>query len=115
MEKNLTLKPDITTSQDLSLAALSYTTSISRKFRLLEVTLRASVPITETITLTKDSKQGSNYDVVLRTVSLSSGQNFVYRPEVSEAFQSGDELKVQCTSAGGVGTVYVVIKVSEHD
>ncbi len=115
MEKTNTLKPDITFSQDLTAAALSYTTSIARKFKLSSIHFKATGNITETITITKDSKQGATYDTVLKSISLVAQSSYVYRPEADEDFQSGDEIKIQCTDAGGVETIKGVIKVRELD
>lgn len=107
------LRPDIATSQDLSLSALNYTTSIDRRFRLLEITFKFSQSVTETITITKDSKQGANYDSPLRTITISGETSYIFKPDGEEEFQSGDELKLQCTNSGGAGVVYIVIKTRE--
>ena len=107
------MKPDITTSQNLALAALSYTTSIGRKFKLEEVILHFSVAITETITITRDSKAGVNYDHVLARRQMIAESDFVFRPTGECNFLDGDEVKVQCTNANGVGIAYMVIKPSE--
>lgn len=110
MGKSIFLIPDITTSQDLSLSALSYTTSINRKFKLQEIIIHASVAITETITITRDSKNGANYDHVMAKRSLVSEQDFIFRPEGEADFDIGDEIKIQCTQANLTGIVYVTIK-----
>ena len=115
MEKINTLRPDITTSQALGAGALSYTTSIGRKFKLSSIHFKASGNITETITITKDSKQGSAYDTVLKSIGLVAQSSYVYRPDSDENFTAGDELKIQCTNAGGVQTIYAVIKTMELD
>ena len=112
MPKDFT-KPDITSSQDLSLGALSYTTSIGRKFKLAEINIHASVAITETITITRDSKNGANYDHILKAMDLVGEQDFVYRPQGECNFENGDELKVQCTGANLTGVVYLTIKLLE--
>ena len=106
-------RPDITFSQDLTAAALSYTTSINRKVKIEQVTLQASEAITETITITLDSVNGANYDVILRKRSLSAEQSFVYRPEGELNLQKGDKLKIECTDANSTGTVYGILKTSE--
>jgi hypothetical protein len=106
-------KSDITTSQDLSEGALSYTTSIGRKFKLAEVIIHASIAITETITITRDSKNGANYDHVLKSYDLASEQDLIFRPQGECNFEAGDEVKVQCTNANLVGTVFVIIKAKE--
>lgn len=107
------LKTDISGSQDLSSAALSYTTSISKPFKLEQIIIRASVAITEDITITLDSGKGANYDTVLRKKSLSAEQNFVYKPEGQSNFLVGDEIKIEVTNANTTGTVYYLIKCSE--
>ena len=107
------LKPDIVTSQDLSTGALSYTTSIGRRFKLERILFHASVAITETITITLDSGQGATYDVVLRKKSLSSEQDFIYIPDGENNYYAGDEIKIQCTNANLTGTIYATIKCRE--
>jgi len=107
------LKPDIVTSQDLSLGALSYTTSIGRRFRLERILFHASVAITETITITLDSGKGVNYDTVLRKKSLSAEQDFIYIPDGENNYYAGDEIKIQCTNANLTGALYANIKTRE--
>ena len=107
------LKPDDTFTQDLSDAALSHTTTIGRKFKLQEITIHFSEVVTETITITRDSKQGANYDDVLNKRSLVAEQDYVFRPEGECDFLNGDEVKVQCTNANVTGVAYGKIKTSE--
>jgi len=108
------LKLPISKSQDLSAAVLAYTTTIGRKFRVESISFKFSQAITETITITKDSKLGANYDTVLRNKSLIAETSFIYVPERGdEMFNIGDELQIDCTDANGVGIVYVEIKLSE--
>lgn len=112
--KNAT-KGDLTSSQDLSLAALSYTTSINRKFKLAEVAIHASVAITETITITRDSKNGANYDHILVTRDLVDEQDIVFRPQGECNFEAGDEVKVQVTNSNVTGTAYITVKTIERN
>jgi hypothetical protein len=108
------LKADVTTSQDLSAGALTYTTSSqSRKFKLEEVIIKFSVAVTETVTITRDSVNGENYDHVVASRSLVGESSFIFRPTGECNFQSGDEVKVQCTNANLTGVAYVTIKRSE--
>ncbi len=107
------LIPDLTTSQDLTSGALSYTTSIGRQFKLNEITFHASVAITETITITLNSAKGANYDTVLRKITLTSGQDYVYRPQGEPTFQAGDEITIAVTNANTTGIMYVKIKAEE--
>ena|SRR3990167_3337437 len=107
------LKPDITTSQDLSAAALDYTTTQTRAFKLEEITIKSSQNITETITITKDSNKGSAYDTVLATRSLVAEADFVFRPQGESNFRANDNIRVQCTNANAVGTLSVILSLSE--
>ena len=106
-------RADNTSSQSLATGSLSYTTSISRKFKLVEVNVHASQAITETITIKRDSANGANYDVILASRDLVSEQDFVFRPQGECLFQDGDEVNVQCTNANGTGIVYIVVKTQE--
>ena len=103
----------ITSSQDLSVAALSKVTAIGRQFKLEEVTIHTSIPITETVTITRDSATATEYDTVLASRSMVAESDFVFRPQGECNFLSGDELLVECTDANSVGTVYLEIKTSE--
>lgn len=110
---NNSLKPDIAVSQDLSEGALSYTTSIGRRFKLERILFSASEPITETITITLDSGKGSDYDTLLRSKTLSNERYYVYETEGENNYYAGDELKIQCTNANLTGVLNVIIKLSE--
>jgi len=107
------LRKPITTSQDLSAGALAFVTTIGRRFKLESVTIHFSEAVTETVTLTRDSAQGANYDTILVKRSLVAEEDFVYRPQGEENFWVGDELKVAITNANVTGTAYVEIKASE--
>ena len=107
------LKTDKSTSQNLASAALSYSADWGKKVKVEGVYFKASVGITETITITLDSALGANYDIVLRKRTLSSEQNFVFIPEGELNLQSGDKLLIACTNANVTGVVYVNIKASE--
>ncbi len=113
MGKSKFLKPDITTSQNLATGDLDYTTAISRAFKLDQIIIHFSVAVTETITITLDSKNGANYDTVLRTVDLVAEQNFVFKPDFEANYQAGDEIRVQITNANLTGVAYAIFKTSE--
>lgn len=106
------LRIPITTSQDLSAAALAFTTSIGRRFKLESISIHFSVAVTETITITRDSAQGANYDTVLAKKSLVSNQDYVFRPQGQEREYVGDEIKIAITNANTTGIAYVEIKAS---
>lgn len=114
------LLPDITTSQNLANGALSFTTTIAKKFKLQEILITFkdvsdnAVPVTETITITIDSAKGASYDTIKAKRSLISESSFVYRPGGHADYQSGDEIKIQCTNANVTGIAYVVVKIAER-
>ncbi len=107
------LRSPITTTQDLTSAALNFTTSISRQWKLEEVTIHFSAAVTETVTIARNSKQGANYDTVLATLDLVAETDYVFRPQGECNFLDGDELDVDCTFANTTGIAYVEIKQSE--
>jgi len=105
------LKDDLKTSQNLNSAALLYTTTYSKGFTDLEVFIKFSVAVTETITITLDSKGGETYDTVLRTKSLYTENNFVFKTDMH--FFAGDNIKIQCTKANSTGIAYVTVKAKQ--
>tara|TARA_Y100000310_G_C20286485_1_gene625116 strand:+ start:277 stop:627 length:351 start_codon:yes stop_codon:yes gene_type:complete len=107
------LIPDITTSQDLTAAALNFTTSIGRPFKLNEIHIHFSVVVTETITIKINSAQGANYDAKKVSRSLVAEQDFVYRPQGEATYQSGDEIDIDITNANETGVAYVTVKAEE--
>lgn len=111
--QNRALKPDKTFSQDLSQGSLSYTTEFGRRFKLEQILFKASVAITETITITLDSAHGANYDTVLGTIEMNGERSAVFRPQGEANFQVGDEIKVECTNANLTGILRGIIKSSE--
>lgn len=98
-----------TGTSDLSEAALSLETNFSGRFMLSQVLLSASVNITETVTVTFISKDGTTYDVILDTSNLSSAKNYVFRPTGRLICEAGDKIKVTCTKANNTGSVYATI------
>jgi len=107
------LKADKTFSQDLSAGALSYTTDFGRSVKLESISIRASVAITETITITIDSANGANYDTVLNSVDFVGEQDHVWRPQGEMNLRAGDEIRIQVTNANTTGTVRGIVKSSE--
>lgn len=101
------LKPDESGSQDLSAGALSVTTTFSRKFKLEGIYIHFSVAVTETITITLDALAGTAYDTRLRRRSLSSEQDFVYKPEGELNLQDGDE--INCNAPTPTQQVWYII------
>lgn len=111
--RGIFLRPDQIAEQDLSLGPLLFKSSYGRKFKLEQVMLHASQPITETINVTFISKSGSDYNLLLRTHDMSSEFDFLHRPTGECNFHPGDEIQVECTNANLIGIVSLQLKTSE--
>ncbi len=107
------LSSDDKTSQDLAISELDYSFTVGRKRKLEMVTFKFSQAVSETVTITLDSAHGVNYDVALAEVVLVAETSFVFRPQGECNLQSGDQLRLQCTNANGIGVCYANIKTSE--
>lgn len=108
-EKIITL----TSSQDLSSAALAYTTNLSGAFELLQVLVHFGATVTETVAVSQDALAGANYDTQLDSSNLSTNANYVFRPTGRAVFQNGDQIKVTCTKATATTTAYVQVVVRD--
>jgi len=91
-------------TKDLSVGALNTTTAWSHKFKDLRVTIKASVNITENITITLKSRLGSSYDVLLDYTPLTSESS--YKVHWYETYGQDYEVNVACTADNNTGTVY---------
>jgi hypothetical protein len=105
----MTLKSDKSFSQDLALGPMEYKTDYGQKFCLEGITIRSTVPVREIVTVTLLSAKGSQYNTVLDSKSFEGN----YTLQVDMNFQSGDEIKIECTNANKTGTVFGVIKTIE--
>ena len=108
------LKKDETFSQDLSVAALSFTTSLPNKpFKLEQVYFKATVTIVETISITIIDADGTSYDHLVRNVDLPGESSYTFRPQGETNYHAGCQVKVEITDANGVGVVTGKVKTSE--
>ncbi len=109
------LKIPISTSQDLSVGPLSFTTDFNnRKVKVESISFNASIAITENITITRVSNIGTNYNIVLRRKSLVSEKPYLFVPEDGQGLMNiGDNIKIQCTDANGLGIIYAEFKLKE--
>jgi len=102
------------TSQDLSVAALDYTTGFSEQIKLSSVSFRFSSAMTlETVSVRLDSASGANYDYYLGRNTLSAETESVFIAPRDLILQATDKLNIQCTNANlgpATPTVYVIIK-----
>ena len=98
-----------TATQDLSAAALDTTTAIAFDTMVSYVSIRFSTAVSETVTISIDSGEGSNFDVILSRGAFTSRQWIFWQPDSPLYLKKNTELRVQCTNAGATGTAYVVI------
>lgn len=96
-------------SQDLSAAVLDTTTEFNRKWRLLGILIHFDAVCSQTLTITFNSKDGSDYDTVLSTQVLGAVSDVYIQGEETDTFWIGDELTVEITTAGAAPTVYITI------
>ena len=99
----------VTFSQALTSAALNQSTTYENLVRITAIYIKASVAITETITITLVSPDGANYDCILDTKTLNSESSYIFHPSWNVIIFPGSSIKVQCTNANSTGTVYVTI------
>lgn len=95
--------------QSLASAALNQSVTYNGQVKLRAVYIRASTTITETITITLVSPNGSTYDIVVDTKTLNAEQNYIFHPTWELIILKGASLKIQCTNANTTGTLYVTV------
>jgi hypothetical protein len=97
-------------SQNLAAGALSYSTNFGHKTRITSVLLHATVAISQVVTITFDSKSGSNFDVMLDSTTLSSASNYVYFPDGDLILDASDNIVVTCANSGSpASSVFVTV------
>lgn len=117
---------ECTATSNLASAALDKTCDFQQKegdeygqfpaeVKLSQVLINASTAITEDITVTFDSANGANYDVVLDETSLSSNSEYVFRPSGDVVLRKGDKIRVQVTNGNTTGVVYLTVQVKRSD
>lgn len=78
--------------------AVGWTPALAHRRRIDLVTLKAASAITQDITVTLNSAQGSAYDVVLDSVSLSAATDYAYKPAGDVVLGPGDQVTLACTA-----------------
>lgn len=111
--RGISLNSDQIDFQNLSSGPLNYIATFGKRYKLDEILIHFSQPVSETVTVTLLSKNGSNYNTDLQEVTLVAETDFVYRPQGEANYQAADEIQVQCTNANEVGIAYLNIKTSQ--
>lgn len=102
-------------TQNLVNGALVYSFECPHDLILHSVGIKINASVSETITVNDVASvaDGSNYDVVLDSTTLSSQQNYIFRPADGHYFKKGDTVKVTCTNAAETGVLYGRLKYTE--
>jgi len=97
-------------SQDLSSSAMSEEFDFNQSCELITVYIHASVNITETVTITFVSRDGSTYDTVIDVANMQAESDYVFSATGGLGLNEGDKVKVAVTNANTTGIVYVTVK-----
>jgi hypothetical protein len=94
---------------DLSAGALSKTTELVTKFRLVAVLVHLSAAVSPTITVTLDSKDGAVYDAVIDKQTLSSNTDYALLGGEGELeYEDGDQIRVDITSVSATAGLTII-------
>lgn len=104
-----------TTSQNLAVGALDYTTGFNFDVQVMYVHLKFSAAVTQDITITFDSASGANYDAVMIYEKTSADTDYIFRPVGYGIISKDDNLRIQCSNTGTPSsTVYMEIVVLQE-
>lgn len=105
-----------TVTQDISAAALDYTTTFASDFRLEWISLnRDGGGGTNNFTVTYDSGDGVNFDTTLNVTSVNNDEKVFIPFEPPILFKEDDEINITFDSVGGSGvTLYITMMASER-
>lgn len=101
-----------TATQDLAAGALAYSYEFDRDGVLDFIEIHFSAACSQTVTVSKDSVIGANYDTVYKTDVLSSATNYTYQPTRPIPYNKGDKILVGITS-GGTAVAYMTAHLKE--
>ncbi|HUX60589.1 MAG TPA: hypothetical protein VMV32_04710 [Ignavibacteriaceae bacterium] len=105
---------DLVTPMSLTLTPGTDGRDIEDNIQLLGCYFKAATAITETVTVTLVSAEGSGYSFLLDSTALSDGTTVVYSPTGFIGMKKGDVLTFACTSASATGMAgYMMIQYTE--
>lgn len=102
----------VTHSQDLAAAALEKSYTMTKDGVLDWVGFGFNVACSQTITITRDSIDGANYDFVIKSETLVAATSFFYQPARPIVLFTGDILKVEIDT-GGAAIAYMTAMLKE--
>lgn len=92
-------------TQSLVAGALNQSYSYGEDGIINAVYIKSTVPITEAITITRVSLQGSQYDTVCDAKTMNAESNYIFHPVWALFLAKGDSIQIQCTNANVTGSV----------
>lgn len=98
-------------SQDLTVGSLSQEYEFIEQSRVVAVYLHFTEDITETVTVTRISRHSDEYNVMANRKVLDDVSDYIFHPEWHLMLTKGDKIRVECTNANELGTVYGIIHI----
>lgn len=93
-------------TQALTGGALTETVVYGENGTIKAIYINFSTNITETVTITRLSRLGTNYNILLDTKTLNSESSYIFHPDWDVVLIKGDSIKIQVTNANTTGTAY---------
>ena len=103
---------DRKTGESAANTQLTVSTTITDIVRVLFVTVKYSANVTQNVTVTLKSGQGTAWDTLLATIALSAASDGVFIPDEALYIESDDNLDV-VAPAGGVGVTAAIAIYTE--
>lgn len=93
-------------TQILSAGSLTFTNDYVEPGSIKGIYINFSTNVTETITITRVSQWGTNYNLLCDTKTLNGESSYIFHPSWDLVLLKGDSIKVTCTNANLTGTLY---------
>jgi hypothetical protein len=103
-----------TAYHDLSDSEAEFSFSFPIAVKLLTVYLKSNVGITETITLSFVSQNGTSYNTTIDVKEMEGDSNYIYAAVGTLAINEGDSLNINVSNANATGSVYVTVKAEDY-
>jgi len=106
---------EATTTHDLSSGSLNFTPTILRRFQFEQILVRSDTNIEETFNVTFDSRNGSNFDVLLGAMDFDGLSNIVLvggESLVRALCDDNDNVRLTTDGNATSGILYITVKFS---
>lgn len=103
-----------TSIQDLSVAALDFTTTFSTDFRLISVEFKSDIALTESISISLISIEGPAHNYRIGELAVENMLDGYMIPCANDKhFSAGDEIRIQCSNNGSSGTINILVRAEQ--